>query len=250
MRAPVDHIAAPSFPPGLPWVNAAMLRMDQQLGRPVLIEFWDFCRANSIRTLPYMKAWHERYADRGLRVIGVHAAGFEPSRSPDEVRAAVRRLEIPYPVVIDTELEIWERYGNLGWPARYLFNQEGMLFEQHYGEGDYEDTERAIQELLGIDEPVAPPLRPEDVPGARLDPQSEDVEGAYSGPYRAGGVWAVLDGAGAVTVNGRRLLVEHPGCYELVSHPRSAEGELRLELGPGVRCHAVCFTPGLAAASD
>ena len=246
MRAPVDHIAAPPFPPGLPWVNVAMLRMDQQIGRPVLIEFWDFCRANSIRTLPYMKAWHERYADRGLRVIGVHAAGFEPSRNPDEVRAAVQRLEIPYPVVVDTELEIWERYGNLGWPARYLFNQEGMLVERHYGEGGYEETERAIQELLGIDEPVLTPLRPEDVPGARLDPQSQDVEGSYSGPYRAGGVWAVLDGAGTVTVNGRPLLIDHPGCYELVSHPRSAEGELRLELGDGVSCHAVCFTPGLA----
>jgi thiol-disulfide isomerase/thioredoxin len=249
MRAPVDHIAAPPFPPGLPWVNAAMLRMDQQIGRPVLIEFWDFCRANSIRTLPYMKAWHERYAERGLRVIGVHAAGFEPSRDPDEVRAAVQRLEIPYPVVLDTELEIWERYGNLGWPARYLFNQGGMLVERHYGEGGYEETERAIQELLGIDEPVLSPLRPEDVPGAGLDPQSQDVEGSYSGPYRAGGVWAVLDGAGTVRVNGRPLLIDHPGCYELVSHPRSAEGELRLELGDGVSCHAVCFTPGLAGSA-
>ena len=73
MRAPVDHIAAPPFPPRLTWFNVAGLRMDQQLGRPVLIEFWDFCRPNSLRTLPYMRAWYERYADDGLRVIGVHA---------------------------------------------------------------------------------------------------------------------------------------------------------------------------------
>jgi hypothetical protein len=246
VRAPVDHIAAPPFPAGLPWINVAMLRMDQQLGRPVLIEFWDFCRANSIRTLPYMKAWHERYEQAGLRVIGVHTGGFEPSRDPDAVPAAVQRLELAYPVVVDTELEIWERYGNLGWPARYLFNQEGMLFEHHYGEGAYAETERAIQELLGIEQPLVEPVRPEDAPGAALEPQSEDVEGAYSGPYRAGGVWAVLEGSGSVTANGRTLAVEGPGCYELLSHPASTTGELELELGAGVRCHAVCFTPGRA----
>jgi hypothetical protein len=247
VRAPVDHIAAPPFPRGLPWINVAMLRMDQQLGRPVLIEFWDFCRANSIRTLPYVKAWHERYADRGLRVVGVHTAGFEPSRDPGAVRDAVARLGVPYPVVVDTELEIWSLYGNLGWPARYLFNREGTLFEHHYGEGAYAETERAIQELLEIEEPLLEPIRPEDEAGAVLEPQSEDVQGHYSGPYQAGGVWAVLDGSGAVSVNGRTLAVAHPGCYELISHPRSTAGELQLELGPGVRCHAVCFTPGLAA---
>src|SRR6202022_71895 len=98
VRAPVDHIAAPLFPAKLPWVNVAMLRMDQQLGRPVLIEFWDFCRVNSIRTLPYLKAWHERYEPDGLRVIGVHSAGFAPSADVDQVRAAVARLDVRYPV--------------------------------------------------------------------------------------------------------------------------------------------------------
>jgi AhpC/TSA family len=247
MRAPVDHIAAPPFPPGLPWINVAALRMDEQLGRPVLIEFWDFCRANSIRTLPYMKAWHERYADLGLRVVGVHAAGFEPSHDPAAVADAVRRLEIPYPVVVDAELEIWDRYGNLGWPGRYLFNQDGMLFDQHYGEGAYDETERAIQELLGIERPVLEPMRPEDAPGAVLEPQTEDIEGPYSGPYRAGGVWAVLDGYGGVTVNQRCVSVEGPGCYELIAHPWSTEGRLELQLDEGIRCHAVCFTPGLAS---
>jgi hypothetical protein len=220
--------------------------MDQQLGRPVLIEFWDFCRANSIRTLPYMKAWHERYADAGLRVIGVHAAGFEPSEDPEAVRAAVARLEIPYPVVVDVELEVWTLYGNVGWPARYLFNQRGTLFDYHYGEGGYEETEGAIQELLGIERAPVEPLRPEDRTGVRLEPQSQDVDGPYSGPYEAGGVWAVLDGRGTARANGRTVVVDHPGCYELISHRRSTAGELDLELSDEVRCHAVCFTPGLA----
>jgi hypothetical protein len=250
MRAPVDHIPAPPFPTGVPWINAAPLRMDQQLGRPVLIEFWDFCRPNSIRTLPYLKGWHERYADAGLRVIGAHAAGFEPSADADAVRQAVARLEISYPVLVDADFELWQEFGNLGWPARYLFHQEGRLFEYHYGEGAYAETELAIQELLGVQRPPLDPVRPEDAPDAVLTPQSEDVMGLYQGPYEAGGVWAVLDGEGSVSVTGatagRAVTVDHPGAYELVSHPRSTSGVLEFELGDGVRCHAVCFTPGLA----
>jgi hypothetical protein len=247
VRAPVDHITAPAFPAGAPWINVAMLRMDQQLGRPVLIEFWDFCRPNSLRTLPYLKAWHERYEADGLRVIGVHASGFTPSADPGAVTAAVARLQIPYAVMVDVEFELWQEYGNLGWPARYLFNQQARLSHYHYGEGGYDDTELAIQALLGVQRSLLAPIRPEDRPGALLAVPSPDTEGAYSGPYEAGGAWAVLDGKGSITVNGRPQTVDHPGAYELVQHPRSTAGELSLEIEPGVRCHAVCFTPGLAA---
>ncbi len=244
MRAPVDHIAAPPFPRGLEWINGS------ELGFPLLVEFWDFCRPQSMRALPYVKAWHERYEDAGLRVIGVHAAGFEPSHDPGAVRAAVARLGVPYPVAVDSELEVWGLYGNLGWPARYLFDQRGMLLHYHYGEGGYEETERAIQELLTIDEPVLPPFRPEEAPDAQLEPQTDDVEGPYSGPYRAGGVWAVLDGRGTVTVNGAVVEVDHAGCYELISHDQSTSGELALTVGAGVECHAVCFTPGLGLVAE
>lgn len=246
MRPPVDHIEAPAFPARLTWINVAPLRMDQQRGRPVLVEFWDFCRPNSMRTLPYLIAWHERYEPQGLRVIGVHSSGFPPSVEPEPVQEAVTRLGVPYPVVVDTDLQIWQEYGNLGWPARYLFNQDGRLFDFHYGEGGYDETEAAIQELLGTERAPLKPVRPEDVPGAMLVPQSEDVPGPYSGPYEAGGVWAVLEGTGTVTVNGREIVVDHPGAYELVSHPESTAGQLDLEVSDGVTCHAVCFTPGLA----
>ncbi len=246
MRAPVDHIYAPPFAPKLPWINVATLRLDQLAGRPVLIEFWDFCRPNSLRTLPYVQAWDERYRDDGLRVIGVHSSGFPPSASVEAVQAAVERLGITYPVVVDEEMAIWQDYGNLGWPARYLFDQEGRLFEYHYGEGGYDETEAAIQELLGLERPVLEPLRPEDEPGVLLSPQSEDVPGPYSGPYEAGGVWAVLEGEGTVTANGATIAVSAPGAYELVSHPVSTEGVLELHLSDGVICHAVCFTPGLS----
>ena len=246
MRAPVDHIEAPSFPRRLPWIGSSPVRMEQQLGHPVLIEFWDFCRPNSIHTLPYMRGWHERLGPEGLRVLGVHASGFAPSAEPEAVRDAVARLEIPYPVVVDSELEIWQLYGNLGWPARYLFNQKGRLFEYHYGEGGYGETQAAIEELLGIAPTPLATVRAEDAPGAVLVPQSEDVAGPYSGPYEAGAVWAVLDGEGSAAANGRAVSVDHPGCYELISHPRSTAGVLDLSLADGVVCHAVCFTPGLA----
>jgi len=249
VRAPVDHIQAPPFPPRLQWINDPGLPMDQkQVGRPVLIEFWDFCRVNSIHTLPYMRAWHDRYESAGLRVIGVHTAGFPPSEDPDAVRAAVARLAVPYPVVVDADQEIWRLYGNLGWPARYLWNGDGHLFEYHYGEGGYVDTELAIQELLGIARDPLTPLRPEDARGAELAAQSEDVAGPYSGPYEAAGVWAVLDGRGTVAANGRVLEVEHPGCYPLIEHSQHTVGTLELSVGAGVTCHAVCFTPGVMKA--
>lgn len=249
MRPPAEaDIAAPPFPAKAPWVNVAMLRMDQQAGRPVLVEFWDFCRVNSLRTLPYLRAWHERYAGLGLRVVGVHSPGFPPSADEDAVRAAVQRLEIAYPVLIDSHLEAWDDYGIEGWPSRYLWDGEGRLVEYHFGEGGYEETERAIQQLLGVErEPVAP-VRCEDEPGVLLPAQSEDQEGPWSGPYEAGAVWAVLEGRGTVTVNGRELAVDHPGCHPLIEHGRHTAGVLELAVGDGVTCHAVCFTPGVAEA--
>jgi thiol-disulfide isomerase/thioredoxin len=223
-----------------------------QREQPLLVEFWDFCRPNSMRTLPYVKAWHECYREAGLRVVGVHCPGFEASRQESAIRAAVTRLGISYPVLIDSEFELWQEYENEGWPARYLFDGRARLFDYHFGEGAYEATEVAIQQLLGVERELLPALRPEDAPGARLEAQSADVPGAYSGPYEAGGVWAVLEGSGSVRVNGgesaggRDLDVQHPGAYELVEHERHTAATLELETGAGVRCLATCFTPGVA----
>ncbi len=247
MRAGSPSISAPPFPRNLQWVNVAMLRMDQQRGKVVLVEFWDFCRVNSLRTLPYLKAWHERYAQDGLRIVGVHTGGFEPARDPAAVTAAVARLGIEYPVVIDERLELWDLYGNVGWPARYLWDRNGSLFSMHYGEGAYDETEREIQALLGVERDLVPPVRPEDEPGVLLPAQTEDQPSAYSGPYEAGGVYAVLEGEGEVVVDGRAIAVTEPGCYELVTHPHHTEAVLDLRVGPGVTCHATCFTPALPA---
>jgi mannose-6-phosphate isomerase-like protein (cupin superfamily) len=246
MRVPTETIAAPMFPAALRWLNVATLRMDQQRGRPVLLEFWDFCRPASLRTLPYLQAWHERYAADGLRVISVHAPGFAPGRDEGLVAEAVQRLRIEHPVLLDTDLELWEIYENEGWPARYLFDPELRLFEVHFGEGGYRETEAAIQELLGVEREPVPYVHPEDDPEARIVVPTPDQEGAWSGPYEAGAVWAVLEGRGTMAVNGAEREVAFTGAHLLVEHGRHVHGDLALELGEGVTAHAVCFTPGLA----
>jgi hypothetical protein len=211
----------------------------------MLVEFWDFARPNSLRTLPYLKAWDERYRPSGLRVIGVHSPGFEISRPQQAVQEALLRLGISYPVLVDSDLEVWKEYENEGWPARYLFDGRARLFEYHYGEGAYQETELAIQELLGVSRALLEPLRTEDAPGARLHPQTEDQPGPYSGRYEAGGVWGVFDGTGVVRVNGTELEVHHSGAQPLIEHERHTEGFMELELGRGVSCLATCFTPGV-----
>jgi thiol-disulfide isomerase/thioredoxin len=254
LRAPVDTIAAPLFPRNLPWVNAptggqvSIIQRD----RPLLVEFWDFCRPHSMRTLPYVKAWHERYADDGLRVVGVHCPGFEPSREESAVRAAVARLGVEHPVLVDSEFELWQEYENGGWPARYLFDGRARLFDYHYGEGGYDETELAIQELLGVERAVLAPMRAEDAAGAALLAPTPEQLGAHAGPYEAGGVWAVLDGAGTLRAHDRasgthaELAVDAPGAYQLLEHAHHTAGELELEVDATLRCLATCFTPGLA----
>jgi hypothetical protein len=207
--------------------------------------------------LPYLKAWYERYrgGEHRLTVIGVHSPGFEPSRSPEAVARAVQRLGIEHPVLLDEDLRVWREYENLGWPARYLFDAQGMLFHYHYGEGAYEETELAIQELLPMDaahpHPLDP-LRPEDAPGAELAVQTDDQEGAYCGPYEAGSVWAVLDGKGTLTIkdgmagSDRSFQIAEPGAYPLIEHDRHTAGVVTIEPSKGLHCLATCFTPGLA----
>ena len=147
MRPPPEQdIPAPELPAGIEWLNVPFVRMDTLMGRhAILVEFWDFARINSLRTLPYIRAWHERYADLGLTVIGVHSPGYSFGRDHDTVATAVERLEVRYPVCLDPRFEGWQAYAVRGWPARFLFDRRGLLREFHFGEGDYDGTERAIQ---------------------------------------------------------------------------------------------------------
>jgi len=162
------------------------------------------------------------------------------------------RLGIEHPVVVDAGFMLWRDYGNEAWPARYLFDQRLRLFSTHVGEGAYDETEAEICELLGVPSAPFAPVHPEDVPGTLLAAQTAEQPGAWSGAYEAGGVWAVLERtappaapAPAVRANGVDIAVEHSGCFALIEHARHTEGELELEVGEGVICHAVQFTPGV-----
>lgn len=237
LRPPIDTIEAPPFPTDAEWINADPLRMDEQLGSPVLIEFFDFCRVHSLRTLPHVMDWHARYGGDGLRVISVHCSGFRPSAKPERVRDAAGRLRLAHPVLIDNAFALWHEYENAGWPARYLWNAAGKLAHYHYGIGAYRETEREIQGLLGIERPI----EVRDPPGDLVPPSADRLEPPWSGSYAAGAVWAVLEGEGEITVNGERRRIAYTGAHPLIEHPRHTQGELDLELAAGVRCYAVCF---------
>ena len=162
------------------------------------------------------------------------------------MRAAVARLGVEHPVVLDPDFQLWDLYGTEGWPSRYLFDADQHLADAHFGEGGYAETERAIQDLLGLDGDLVGPLRPEDAPEALIVVPTPDHEGPHDGPYEAGAVWAVVDGRGELRAGGRTVPVAGPGAVLVVEHERSTAGTLRLEAGPGVTVLATCFSPGLA----
>ena len=134
------------------WLNSEPLAADGLRGRVVLVDFWTYSCVNWLRTLPYVSAWHERYRDRGLVVVGAHAPEFGFEHDLDNVRRAANELGVGYPIVIDNDFTIWRSFENHYWPALYLVDRDGRIRFHHFGEGAYEETERAIQQLLGIDE--------------------------------------------------------------------------------------------------
>jgi cytochrome c biogenesis protein CcdA/thiol-disulfide isomerase/thioredoxin len=130
------------------WLNSPPLTRESLRGKVVLVDFWTYSCINCLRALPYVKRWYETYKDHGLVVIGVHAPEFAFERDPDNVRRAVGELGIAYPVAIDDEYAIWRGFSNQYWPAHYFIDASGDIRAHHFGEGDYEGSERIIRELL------------------------------------------------------------------------------------------------------
>lgn len=264
MRINDQDIFAPEFPPDLAWVNFEPEEIDDLLRvGPVLIEFWDFARINSLRTLPYFEEWSSRYVASGATVLGVHSSGFSFGNDEATVRAAIERLGVTHPVMIDPEFLLWRAFENRGWPARYIFGRGGRLRYFHYGEGDYAECELTLQEALreydgDVELPaLMEPLRPEDAPEAQMEAQTADIQlpadssrlkvkgtwgsaddyiqsekagNRVSAKCEAGAAWAVLSGEG----------VEYPGLHEV---PIDG-GRVTVEAsGPGLRFHGFQFTP-------
>ncbi|MNJ24759.1 Thiol-disulfide oxidoreductase YkuV [compost metagenome] len=150
--APLDALPVEGMMPPLTgvteWINSPPLTTDQLRGKVVLVDFWTYSCINCVRAIPYVRAWAEKYRDQGLVVIGVHTPEFAFEKSPANVRDAVRRFGIAYPVAMDNDYAVWRAFRNQYWPAHYFIDAQGRIRHHHFGEGDYEQSERVIQQLL------------------------------------------------------------------------------------------------------
>jgi cytochrome c biogenesis protein CcdA/thiol-disulfide isomerase/thioredoxin len=130
------------------WLNSPPLTTEGLRGKVVLVDFWTYSCINCLRSIPYVRAWAEKYKDQGLVVIGVHAPEFAFEQKIDNVKKAVADLGIEYPVAIDNDYAIWRAFGNEYWPAHYFIDARGRIRHHHFGEGEYDESERVIQQLL------------------------------------------------------------------------------------------------------
>ena len=151
-RAPLNALpiegAMPPLTGATAWINSPLLTTEQLRGKVVLVDFWTYSCINCVRTIPYVRAWAEKYRDQGLVVIGVHTPEFAFEKAPGNVRDAVRRFGVTYPVAMDNDFAIWRAFDNRYWPAHYFIDAKGDIRYHHFGEGDYEHSERVIQQLL------------------------------------------------------------------------------------------------------
>lgn len=270
LRPPRADIAAPPFEPGLEWLGGPAPRLERAVAEgPLLVHFWDFAQLNCIRALPYLSAWHRRYAAHGLGLLGIHSPRFPFTRAAAAVAAALPRLEIEWPVAVDAKFAVWRAYGCEGWPSLFLWSRGGALRWYHLGEGAYEATEDAIREELG-DAPAGgwpPPLealRPGDAEGARVVPPTPELvpggsletpwvpsggDTAIEVSYEGAAAYAAADGDGELAVSldrgdSTRIEIAHPGLYELAVGELSRSCELRLEASGSVAVHSIQFAPG------
>ncbi len=196
------------------WLNSPPLTTEQLKGKVVLVDFWTYSCINCLRTLPYVRAWAEKYKDQGLVVIGVHTPEFAFEKNIDNVKKAVADLKVGYPVALDNDFAIWRAFDNQYWPAHYFIDAKGQIRHHHFGEGNYDESERVIQQLLAeAGKPVASPsLVSVKASGAEMAPgTASDVKSpeTYIGYERAenfispGG--AVRDSRSVYTVGMPRL---------------------------------------------
>jgi cytochrome c biogenesis protein CcdA/thiol-disulfide isomerase/thioredoxin len=144
---PIEDLV-PSLDGAVQWLNSPALSMKSLKGKVVLVDFWTYSCINCIRAIPYVKAWAEKYKDQGLVVIGVHAPEFAFEKKVSNVEKAVNDLGISYPVAIDNDYAIWRAFDNQYWPAHYFIDAEGRVRHHHFGEGEYDQSEKVIQQLL------------------------------------------------------------------------------------------------------
>ena len=162
------------------YINTDPVTLEELRGNVVLVDFWTYSCINCIRTIPYLNAWHNKYSDDGLVILGVHTPEFEFEKDYNNVKAAVEKFEIQYAVVQDNEKGTWKEYENRYWPRKYLIDNEGYIRYDHIGEGSYAETEKVIQLLLSeraayihanvtIDESISKPENAQSVNFGRIN---------------------------------------------------------------------------------
>lgn len=167
------RVRAPEFKGIKAWLNTRPLHMEKLKGKVVLIDFWAYTCVNCLRTLPYLKKWHKKYSKKGLVVVGIHSPEFEFEKSVANVKRAAERRGINYPVAVDSDSRMWEAYDNHYWPAKFLIDRDGFVSYVHFGEGNYSQTEMAIQMQLG----VKGKLEKDAFPGYMFDQSPETYAG-------------------------------------------------------------------------
>jgi len=173
---PVEGSLA-SFDGAVQWLNSAPLTGEQLRGKVTLVYFWTYSCINCIRTLPYLRAWADKYKDQGLTVVGVHTPEFAFEKSPENVSRAINDFRIGFPVAIDSNYRIWNAFHNSYWPAAYFVDANGNIRHHQFGEGDYATSERVIQALLAEagNTQVARGVVTPDAPGAQAAPDLDNV---------------------------------------------------------------------------
>ena len=139
----------PSLSGATQWLNSAPLTPAGLRGKVVLVDFWTYTCVNWLRTLPYVRAWAEKYRDKGLVVIGAHTPEFPFERDIENVRWAAKDMDVSYPIAVDSDYGVWRAFDNNYWPAAYVADVNGRIGYHHFGEGSYDETEKVIQRLLG-----------------------------------------------------------------------------------------------------
>jgi thiol-disulfide isomerase/thioredoxin len=167
---PVEDLS-PSLDGAQEWLNSPPLSFAALKGKVVLVDFWTYSCINCLRSIPYIRAWAEKYRDHGLVVIGVHAPEFAFERNVDNVKNAIATFRINYPVAIDNDYKIWRSFENEYWPAHYFIDGNGKVRHHHFGEGEYAESERIIQKMLTD-------AGTKDVPGGVVDVNASGAEAA------------------------------------------------------------------------
>ncbi len=143
------------------WINSKPLTIEELKGKVVLVDFWSYTCINCLRTIPYLKAWHDKYSKDGLVIIGVHSPEFSFEKDVENVKKAVKELGIEYAVAVDSDMKTWDTYANRYWPAKYIINRDGYVAYLHFGEGSYGQTEMAIQGQLGVKKSIGKEQHPD-----------------------------------------------------------------------------------------